>query len=93
MLIRVCTLLLVAAAICLLVASDVVLWHIAPKAFDIAEFFAFNAGIALSFLALVLSLVSLRSKDRRKAAFYVCGWSAAEFFGFCWLYVVYMFSA
>jgi len=87
MLTRISILLSIVGAAALLLGSDLVIWHLLPKSFDIAEMFAFWSGAALSLLAVGLAVTSLIKDGKSRPGIHACTWSAVEFLGFGLVYL------
>ncbi|HVM51170.1 MAG TPA: hypothetical protein VMU04_24285 [Candidatus Acidoferrum sp.] len=86
MLTRISVMFSVVAAVALFFASDVILWHLLPPSFQIAEMFAFWCGTAISFLAIVLASLGLLRNTSRSGGMRACVWSVGEFLAFGFLY-------
>ena len=93
MLTRISILLSGVAAVALVFASDLAIWHVLPRSFQIAEMFAFWSGAALSFFAILFGAVSLVRYGKTKAGVRVCTWSVTEFLAFGVVYLYGAFSA
>jgi hypothetical protein len=87
MLRRISILLSAVGAAALLLGSDLVIWHILPKRFDIVEMLAFWSGAALSLLAVALAVASMIMDGKSRPGIYACTWSAVEFLGFGLVYL------
>ena len=92
MLTRISLLLSVVAAVALVFASDLVVWHVLPRSFLITGVFAFWHGATVSFLAIVLAIVGLVRNGKSKLGIGVCTWCIAEFlaFGLVYLYAAFV---
>jgi hypothetical protein len=93
MLTRISKLMLVVAAIALVFSSDLVVWQILPKRFDVAEMFAFWSGVVLCLLAVLVAVVSLTGEGKTKLGVRLCAWGIAEFLAFGFVYLYGLFSA
>jgi len=76
------------AAAALFFASDLAIWHVLPRSFEIAEMFAFWCGALLSLFAFAFAVSSLIRNGKSRLSVRACKWSIAEFlaFGFLWFY-------
>ena len=66
MLTRISILLSIVAAVALLFASDLVIWHVLPQSFQPTEMLVFFPGAALSLLAIVLAVAGLIKNGKSK---------------------------
>jgi hypothetical protein len=93
MLTRVSILLSIVAAVALLFASDLVIWHVLPRSFQMTGMLAFWLGAALSLLAILFGVVGLVRDGKIKSRVRVCAWSVTEFLAFGLVYLYGLFSA
>ncbi len=82
-----------AAAGALLFASDLVIFHILPRNFQLTGTFAFWCGAIVSLIAMILAIVSLIRNGRSKTGVLACCCSVAEFLAFGLVYLYAAFSA
>ena len=91
MLTRISILFSVVAGLALLFASDLLIWHVLPRRFGVAEMFAFWSGAVLSLLAIGFAVTSLIRNGKSRLSVRACTWSVTEFlaFGFVYLYGIF----
>lgn len=81
------------AAVALVFASDLAIWHVLPANFDILEMFAFWSGIVLCLFAILFAVTSLIRNGKTKSDIQACTWSAVEFLAFGFVFLYGIFSA
>ena len=84
---------MIIAAVALIFASDLVIWHVLPQSFGFSSSCAFYLGSAFSLFAIAFAVSDLIKKGKSKAAVLACMWSIAEFCAFGFIYLYASFSA
>jgi hypothetical protein len=93
MLTRISILLSVVAAVALVFVSDVVIWHILPRSFQMTGIFAFWCGVIVSLIAIILAIAGMVRSGKSKSGLLACACSVAEFLAFGFVYLYASFSA